>query len=709
MSTFNGIVSEFPRIRIDYFRIHPLQPPPLACFLSHIHSDHLQGLESLKAPFVYCSVGTRNLLLQLEKYAHRMNFMRGVLESRKQHYKHLKLVLKAIPLECPTEIELSPLEKIRVTLFDANHCPGAVMFLLECDSTAILYTGDIRSESWWINSIIRHPVLLPYSTGLKQLDRIYLDTTFALKANIYRSFPSKAEGICELLTKVRQYPPETLFHLNAWTLGYEDVWVALSTFLKSSVHIDSYQSRLYGSLSSADFATSIGEYSALTGFYVGNHCKPGCLTTESTTRIHSCELGTPCHTELLKAKHVLWIIPIITRSKDGIEVPELGAGGGGGDLQQTPVLELSNISSISEIEEYCKRIVKDPDDMNRLLSHIELARSSRNAKMSLQRLNLDIEDEITLQEFVERLLVVDKVQLTSHMEGNPERQFSNGSLSKDTIHFPYSRHSSYSELCELVGAFNPADIYPCTVDEQTWTEDVSMKTLFGHLCSGTDFVHDGEMRMLLHKRLETQGASRERLKRKFAEDSETRSSSNVTSQEYNTAATSATQAQAPTATVRLPSTEDTSIDNKEMPPYLAAIKAVYDARMAEATAEPLLSSLCAEELAEGDLRSLPDMKELSDSQLSISQSAFDTQAQDSDLNAGLQLDGTEDKQPSTIVKELMPIASRNPSDQRSRRKMREQAYQAAKLTLQSSDSGAWDDLGIRSVGSNGHCESEDEL
>lgn len=235
MSTFNGIVSEFPRIRIDYFRIHPLQPPPLACFLSHIHSDHLQGLESLKAPFVYCSVATRNLLLQLEKYPHRMNFMRGVLESRKQHYKHLKLVLKAIPLECPTEIELSPLEKIRVTLFDANHCPGAVMFLLERDSTAILYTGDIRSESWWINSLARHPVVLPYTTGLKQLDRIYLDTTFALKANIYRSFPSKAEGIRELLTKVRQYPPETLFHLNAWTLGYEDVWVALSTFLKSSV------------------------------------------------------------------------------------------------------------------------------------------------------------------------------------------------------------------------------------------------------------------------------------------------------------------------------------------------------------------------------------------------------------------------------------------------------------------------------------------
>lgn len=175
-----------------------------------------------------------------------MNFLKGVLESRTQHYRHLKLVLKAIPLECPTEIELGPLEKIRVTLFEANHCPGAVMFLIEGDSKAILYTGDIRSEPWWVNSLARNPILLPYTAGLRHLDRIYLDTTFAVKEDIYRDFPSKAEGICELLAKARQYPPDTLFYLKAWTLGYEDVWVALSSFLGSSVsHI--YQSFEYSS------------------------------------------------------------------------------------------------------------------------------------------------------------------------------------------------------------------------------------------------------------------------------------------------------------------------------------------------------------------------------------------------------------------------------------------------------------------------------
>lgn len=38
------------------------------------------------------------------------------------------------------------------------------------------------------------------------------------------------------------------------------------------------------------------------------------------------------------------------------------------------------------------------------------------------------------------------------------------------ITFPYSRHSSYAELCHLVEIFKPKDVYPCTVDEEEWHE-----------------------------------------------------------------------------------------------------------------------------------------------------------------------------------------------------------------------------------------------
>lgn len=131
------------------------------------------------------------------------------------------------------------------------------MFLIENNLNAILYTGDIRctfeakfdrsqllinlmlcaAEPWWVNTIIRNPIVIPYTCGLRRLEKIYLDTTFASsKADVHRAFPTKAEGLSELLTKISRYPASTVFHFHAWTLGYEEVWIALASALGSQVH-----------------------------------------------------------------------------------------------------------------------------------------------------------------------------------------------------------------------------------------------------------------------------------------------------------------------------------------------------------------------------------------------------------------------------------------------------------------------------------------
>lgn len=59
-------------------------------------------------------------------------------------------------MNTPTVIELTPRQRIRVTLLDANHCAGAVMFLIEGDGKAILYTGDIRGEYSLLSSVVPH-------------------------------------------------------------------------------------------------------------------------------------------------------------------------------------------------------------------------------------------------------------------------------------------------------------------------------------------------------------------------------------------------------------------------------------------------------------------------------------------------------------------------------------------------------------------------
>lgn len=40
-----------------------------------------------------------------------------------------------------------------------------------------------------------------------------------------------------------------------------------------------------------------------------------------------------------------------------------------------------------------------------------------------------------------------------------------------TITFPYSRHSSYPELCDLVKIFKPLDVWPCTVNISEWLRE----------------------------------------------------------------------------------------------------------------------------------------------------------------------------------------------------------------------------------------------
>lgn len=437
----------------------------------------------------------------------------------------MRKLAKPLPLDTPTVIELAPGNSIRVTLIDANHCVGAVMFLIEGDDKAVLYTGDIRAETWWVNSIVQNPVLAPYALGLRHLDCIYLDTTFATKRAPYRNFPSKAEGIKGLLEKVSAYSDDTVFYFHSWTFGYENVWIALSSFLDSRIHLDDYRTRIYGSLSSLDKRSlreagldvqsenkflkengiEIREAAALCGFRNGNHMQSGCLTSSENVRIHSCERGMGCSVldKDTDAK-IVHIIPIISRS-NGIEIAELGAGGGKGDLDQKEELETGDVAAMGRLMELCAQSINEPELLSKVLKLLQYALTTGSASMDfglqLQKESQVSEDDLSLQKFVAAL----------SSNASKRQQDKTEPHRNKTIRFPYSRHSSYSELCELVAAFKPRDVFPCTVDEATWTPELGMEALFGEYCSAQTFRHDAEiMRIFKARQMYSETQKRDR-------------------------------------------------------------------------------------------------------------------------------------------------------------------------------------------------------
>lgn len=133
-------------------------------FLSHFHSDHYIGLKkSWDNGTVYCSSVTSKLL----------------------QYKFKFPSDRIVELVNDQWVEI--IDGIDVMIMDANHCPGASIFLFrERDGKMILHTGDFRVSSSLMDRIESK---LPVR---KFIDEIYLDTTYL---NVGHCHPSQSRVI----------------------------------------------------------------------------------------------------------------------------------------------------------------------------------------------------------------------------------------------------------------------------------------------------------------------------------------------------------------------------------------------------------------------------------------------------------------------------------------------------------------------------------
>ncbi|XP_034049447.1 DNA cross-link repair 1A protein isoform X1 [Thalassophryne amazonica] len=175
-----------------------------AYFLTHFHSDHYDGLNKNSTLPIYCNKITGNLVKSKLKVA--------------EQYVHI------LPMNTQVTVE-----GVKVTLLDANHCPGAAMLLLVLsDGQTVLHTGDFRADP----SMETYPELLSC-----RVQTLYLDTTYCSPEY---TFPKQQEVInfaantaFELVT----LNPRTLVVCGSYSVGKEKVFLALADVLGSKVSL----------------------------------------------------------------------------------------------------------------------------------------------------------------------------------------------------------------------------------------------------------------------------------------------------------------------------------------------------------------------------------------------------------------------------------------------------------------------------------------
>ena len=159
-------------VLVDAFGYASLAPKESSFFfLSHAHSDHYTGLKSSwNFGKIYCSEITGKLVHKIvgvdEKWLCPLNFGQRCLV---------------------------PDSQIFVTIIDAFHCPGAVIFLFELpDGKKIVHTGDFRYNAETMENCEQ---LL----GFKGCNSLYLDTTYC---NTRHVFPKQDESISYIVKTV---------------------------------------------------------------------------------------------------------------------------------------------------------------------------------------------------------------------------------------------------------------------------------------------------------------------------------------------------------------------------------------------------------------------------------------------------------------------------------------------------------------------------
>ncbi|CDP04690.1 unnamed protein product [Coffea canephora] len=187
-------------------------------FLTHAHKDHCQGILTHASYPIYSTVLTKALVLQ---YYPQLDD--GVFVGIE--------VGKTLVIDDPDG-------DFAVTAFDANHCPGAVMFLFEGRFGNILHTGDCRLTPECLQSLPEKFLGKKGKEPMCQLDYVFLDCTFG---RFSLKMPSRQSAIQQVINCVWKHPDAPRVYLTCDLLGQEEILVYISQTFGCKIYVDKVQ------------------------------------------------------------------------------------------------------------------------------------------------------------------------------------------------------------------------------------------------------------------------------------------------------------------------------------------------------------------------------------------------------------------------------------------------------------------------------------
>lgn len=201
-------------------------------FLSHCHADHIAGIQNFNAATPIFTSSTNTTILP---HVARLNGR--------------SLNLKPLALNEEHVLARDDLgnESLSVVLIDANHVPGAVMFLFSGCLGNILVTGDFRTsqamfDNQHLSNIVKN----------QDLDRLYLDNTFLFQDY---NFGTRDE-VMKKAIKLAGCEADKVIYVGMRKLGKEEALVKLAMELKEKICVDADRFKLYRTLGLPDIFTT---------------------------------------------------------------------------------------------------------------------------------------------------------------------------------------------------------------------------------------------------------------------------------------------------------------------------------------------------------------------------------------------------------------------------------------------------------------------